>query len=94
MSYKIATAAALALGFGLTSFLENALACNGEACRDLQQTVDGYCHVIKNIGNRTIVVHWGAYTFTLGPNQQDAPRALGTGPCIGTVVGDQTATYR
>jgi hypothetical protein len=71
--------------------------CTGNACADLQVTYEGDppngCHVVKNVGNKTLHFTWGPFSNDLPPNQSSRIANL-DGSCIQYVIGSRTAVYK
>ena len=71
--------------------------CTGNACPDLEVTYEGVapngCHVVKNVGKKTLHFTWGAFSNDLTPNQSSRIANL-DGSCLQYVFGSRTAVYK
>ena len=70
--------------------------CTGNACADLRTSYEGEapngCHIVTNIGSRTLYFTWGAFSGYLRP-QQTSSLENPFGGCIQYIVGNLTAVY-
>jgi hypothetical protein len=69
------------------------IACQGNACGDIQHTYENGCHIVINLGGRRIKASWGIMSKFLSPGERWPITDISGKRCLQVVVGNFSANY-